>query len=191
MSARLVAGTLVAVGTLLLLSACGGGASGRAAAEANTAPAAPNSPSPELASPVEKPILAAATVTSSPATATSSPSTPTNEPVAPTLAASAPDPANCWATASVSEARPLLGAKVAVSGQLRCPGDDPSGATMETTWNYRAAFATCSGTTNETGKASCSRETSGMKAGYTVSVEVRFLRAGLVVAKTHTGFTPR
>lgn len=141
--------------------------------------------------------------TSRPPSVTAPPATvaPTQAPTqAPTAiaqpAATAPPtakPAAAYsATASVSNKAPARGATVIVTGTLKRNGQPVNGATMFTTWHYKSSTSSCSGKTNATGTARCSREIGGATAGYEVTITVLFQDAGgTTLATTGTSFTPR
>jgi len=61
---------------------------------------------------------------------------------------------------------------------------------MDTSWHYKTTTSGCSGTTDSSGTASCSRSISRATIGYTVSIGVTFTYSGQVYV-TGTNFTPQ
>jgi hypothetical protein len=60
---------------------------------------------------------------------------------------------------------------------------------METTWHYKTTTSGCSGVTDGSGTASCSRDISRATVGYTVGIDVTFTYGGQTYT-TQTSFTP-
>ena len=118
-------------------------------------------------------------------TATSTPtstSTPTMPPGAPTQ--------NVQVSASVSNPSPHQNSEETVYGRFLVSGQGVAGVPMDTAWHYRTTTSTCSGTTDASGTASCSRSISRATLGYTVSIDVVFTYGGLTYS-TGTSFTPQ
>jgi hypothetical protein len=92
-------------------------------------------------------------------------------------------------SASVSNASPTRNSTETVYGQITVNGQGVSGVQMNTAWHYKTTTSGCSGITDSTGTASCSRDISSATAGYTVAVSVSFAYNGLTYS-TQTSFTP-
>lgn len=88
--------------------------------------------------------------------------------------------------ASVSSGSPSQYSTVTVYGRLLVNGVGQSGQTMSTTWHYKTTTSTCSGSTNASGMAQCSRSIGRATKGYRVNVDVEI--GGHTVT---TWFTPQ
>ena len=62
---------------------------------------------------------------------------------------------------------------------------------MQTAWHNTTTTSYCSGVTLASRDASCSRRISRATRGYTVYVDVKFVKGGKVLATARTSFTPR
>jgi hypothetical protein len=69
-------------------------------------------------------------------------------------------------------------------------GQGVAGVPMSTSWYYKTTTSYCSGITDGSGTASCSRDISRATKGYTVTIAVAFTYNGQVYS-TSTGFTPQ
>ncbi len=94
------------------------------------------------------------------------------------------------ATAWVSDPNPNQDTTVVVSAQILVNGNGVSGIPVTFTWYYRTVTRFCSGTTDSTGTANCSRYISGATHGYTVSIRGQF-QVGGKQYEVATSFTPR
>jgi hypothetical protein len=93
-------------------------------------------------------------------------------------------------TASVSNPNPTDNSTVTVSGTFKNNGQPVAEVVMNTAWFYKTTTSTCSGVTDATGVASCSRDISRATVGYTVDIEVTFMWNNQLY-KTSTSFTPQ
>ncbi len=93
---------------------------------------------------------------------------------------------NAQICAWVSNGSPVKYSTVTVYGRLLINGIGASGQTMTATWHYKSTTPTCTGSTNETGNASCSRSIGSATSGYQVNVDVNI--AG---QSATTWFTPK
>jgi hypothetical protein len=119
-------------------------------------------------------------------TSTASP-TATSTPITPTSTSTSTPSSSVSVTARVSNAYPPRYSTVTVYGQLTGAG---AGVTMNTTWHYKTTTSSCSGVTDGSGLASCSRDIGGATAGYFVSIDVSFSYGGRIYV-AQTGFTPQ
>jgi hypothetical protein len=130
-------------------------------------------------------------VTSTPTpTATSVAATPT--PTSKPVAASGCLPATTveGVQACVSDPNPAKNSTVTVYGRLVVGGQAISGATMNTTWNYKSTTTTCGGVSGNDGIASCTKDIGGASKGYTVRIDVIFTSNGQSYSGS-TSFTPQ
>jgi competence protein ComEC len=72
----------------------------------------------------------------------------------------------------VSDGSPSQYTTVTVYGRLLINNIGQPNLTMNTTWHYKTTTSYCSGTTDSSGVASCSRYISGASVGYRVNVDV-------------------
>jgi len=117
------------------------------------------------------------------ATAAATPTSTTTQ--APTFTPTAQQ--SITVTARVSNAYPPRYSTVTVYGQITGAG---AGVPMSTTWHYKTTTSYCSGVTDGSGLASCSRSIGGATAGYFVSIDVSFSYGGQFYT-AQTGFTPQ
>jgi hypothetical protein len=92
--------------------------------------------------------------------------------------------------ASVSNPNPPRYSYVTVYGRITDNGVGVSGVPMNTTWYYRTTTSYCSGVTDGSGFASCTRYISSATSGYFVSISVTFSYQGQLYT-AQTGFTPQ
>jgi hypothetical protein len=93
--------------------------------------------------------------------------------------------------ACVSNSNPSQNSRVTVYGRLIVGGKAVgSGVTMNTTWNYKTTQSECSGTTDSSGVASCTRDISRASKGYTVVIDINFSYNGRNYNGS-TSFTPQ
>jgi len=116
----------------------------------------------------------------------------TNTPTATSTATSAPSAGtqNVQVSASVSDPSPHQNEVETVFGRILVNGRGVAGVPMDTSWHYKTTTSGCSGTTDGSGTASCSRSISRATIGYTVSIGVTFTYSGQVYT-TGTSFTPQ
>jgi hypothetical protein len=70
-------------------------------------------------------------------------------------------------------------------------GQGVANAQMDTTWHYKTTTSGCSGTTDASGTASCTRLIGRATIGYTVKIDVVFTAPDGTRVSTATSFTPR
>jgi hypothetical protein len=75
---------------------------------------------------------------------------------------------------SVSTAKPSPRTSVIVYGSFRIRGEPQDGEIMKATYRYRGTVATCTGTTDESGTASCVVYYPGGTRGNRVQVKAKF-----------------
>lgn len=75
---------------------------------------------------------------------------------------------------SVSTAKPSPRTSITVYGSFRIRGVPQDGESMKATYRYRGTVATCQGTTDDSGAASCIVYFPGGKRGNVVQVKVKF-----------------
>jgi hypothetical protein len=75
-------------------------------------------------------------------------------------------------TCGVSNESPYQHQTVSVWSDLKNHDNGIFGVTMNTTWNYRTVTSYCSGVTNSSGRATCSRNISDATIGYEVLIDV-------------------
>lgn len=95
------------------------------------------------------------------------------------------------ATASVDKPTPTNNSYVTVTGRLTRGDQGVGGVTMDTIWHYKTTTSGCTGTTDASGTASCTRDISRATAGYTVVIDVVFTLPNGGTVSTSTSFTPR
>lgn len=115
--------------------------------------------------------------------------TPTDTALATATATNTAPAENVQVSASVSNEYPSDNSTETVYGTLTANGQGVAGVTMNTTWYYKSTTVGCSGMTDASGSASCSRDISTATKGYTVLVEVSFAYNGQTYT-TSTSFTP-
>jgi hypothetical protein len=98
------------------------------------------------------------------------------------------DAAGVVTRASISNAYPAQYSTVTAYGRILVNGHGKAGVPMTATWHYKTTTSFCTGVSDGTGLASCSRRISRATAGFFVSVVVTFRYAGAPAA--YTGFTP-
>lgn len=123
-----------------------------------------------------------ATASGAPApTATMAPPAPTATtapPTSPTVPPPADQNVQCRTggageiCAWVSNDRPPSGEVVTVFGRLLVNGAPAAGQQMTTTWHYASTTADCTGVTDASGVANCSRDIGRATAGYQVNIDV-------------------
>ena len=125
-------------------------------------------------------------------TATPDPNAPAawTPPPAPAPTPPPPPTVNVQVSASVNNAAPSQYSYVTVSGTFLNNGQPVSGVEMDTAWHYKTTTSYCSGTTDGSGVASCSRDISRATIGYTVQIDVTFTWQGQTYT-TSTSFTPQ
>jgi hypothetical protein len=94
------------------------------------------------------------------------------------------------ATANVSNPTPSTRATVSVSGSLTRNGEPIQGAEMTATWYFRTVTSACSGQTDASGNASCTRQIGAATPEYTVLVRLAFYHEGETYT-AWTSFTPQ
>lgn len=99
-------------------------------------------------------------------------------------------PGHIEVTAWVSDANPAKHSDVTVYGKITQGGVGISGVPMEATWHYRTTTSYCSGVSNNSGIASCSRNIGNATSGYYVRIDVAMTYGGRTYYAS-TGFTPR
>jgi hypothetical protein len=126
-----------------------------------------------------------------PDTPTATP-TPTIIPTATEAPTATPTQAaqNVQVSAWVSNPSPTHNSEETVYGRILVTGQGAAGVEMDTTWNYKTTTSYCSGVTDASGTASCSRDIGRATSGYPVTVTVVFNYDGQQYA-TSTGFTPQ
>jgi hypothetical protein len=93
-------------------------------------------------------------------------------------------------SAGVSTTTPLRYHNETVFGRITSNGQGISGVPMTSYWYYKTTTSGCTGTSDATGTASCTREISSATAGYFVRVHVVMTYSGQTYS-ADTGFTPQ
>lgn len=95
------------------------------------------------------------------------------------------------ASASVSHEQPTKNTRVTVTGRLFKAGQPVEGATLSTSWHYKTTTSGCSGKSDASGKASCTRSIGPATSGYRVIIDVIFTTPDGRQVTTQTSFITR
>jgi len=152
-----------------------------------TATASPTVPSTATASPTPQPTATNFPTVTPLSTFTPIPPSPTSVPTVPVTLSPAQ---TVQASATVSNANPTDNSTVVVFGHLTVNGQGIVGVPMNTTWYYKTTTVGCSGETDSSGTASCSRDIARATRGFFVRIDVVFTYNGQAYT-TSTGFTPQ
>ena len=93
-------------------------------------------------------------------------------------------------TASVSNDSPAQLTKVTVSARIANNGQPVVGAPMTASWFYKTTTSTCSGKTDSSGVASCTRNIGHATLGLPVRINVAITWNGQTYTAS-TSFTPK
>jgi hypothetical protein len=152
-----------------------------ATAAAPTATSEPPSPTAQvIIPPTSTPVI----VAPPPPTSTPVPPPPAPSPTA-TIAA-----INCVVLATVANPAPIVGSNQTVTGQVSCGGKAVSGVQMAALFSFPSTTATCAGTSDSAGLASCSLRLLEATPNVFVTVNVCFSYQGEAFCGK-TGFTPQ
>jgi hypothetical protein len=90
----------------------------------------------------------------------------------------------------VSNPSPTQNSEETAYGRILVNGQGVAGVAMDTAWNYKTTTSYCSGVTDASGTASCSRDISRATVGYPVNINVVFSYNGQQYSASTT-FTPQ